>query len=266
MRSAAGRSALKWNGVMAHSERSPSETASAAHHRLRRPTPDWKAFWSAQSSGIHRFETEDFLQREAREKLLHMPAGGRLLDFGCGSADLLVYYADAFTSIVGADYSPSMLAKARERLQRFGIRTIELVEADDRSVWDLGLGTFDCITADGVVQYLNRRQLERFVQRAAGALAPGGAICLFGVLDPLQLLLWEGGWFRTNVRLLERIVGVGRAAMVQAARRMLGRQRGFGIAYSPDCFVDIAGQSNLRIEFARSVYYEYRYHVLLRKA
>ena len=56
----------------------------------------WQAYWATRSDGGHRSQAEAFLRKEAAEKLFHLGRGEALLDLGCGSADLLVYYADAF--------------------------------------------------------------------------------------------------------------------------------------------------------------------------
>ena len=52
----------------------------------------WKEFLRIKSIG-HRCSSEGFLAMEAREKLYHLDGGSTLLDFGCGAAELLTYYA-----------------------------------------------------------------------------------------------------------------------------------------------------------------------------
>jgi cyclopropane-fatty-acyl-phospholipid synthase len=225
--------------------------------------PNWRAMWERMQSGGRREDSEEFLAREAQEKLLLMPTGGRLLDFGCGSADLLVYYLNVYDAIVGADFSASMLAAARERLARAGATNVTLLQADDRTVWERELGTFRCISADGVVQYFTLAQLDRFVGHAAAALAPGGAICLFGVLDPLLLLLWEGGWFGHDRHPAARAAGIGRAVARLVVRGALRRHRAFGLTCDRHDMAAIAARHGLRAEIVGSIYYPYRYHAVL---
>ncbi|MGA9189793.1 MAG: class I SAM-dependent methyltransferase, partial [Methanosarcina sp.] len=53
----------------------------------------WSEYFSDKKDGGHRHSTEEFLSKEAKEKLLHLDGGTSLLDFGCGAGELLIYYA-----------------------------------------------------------------------------------------------------------------------------------------------------------------------------
>lgn len=63
-------------------------------------TSYWSRYWADQTDGGHRTSAEDFLRLEADEKLFHLGEGDSLLDFGCGSADLLAYFAALGTSLI----------------------------------------------------------------------------------------------------------------------------------------------------------------------
>ena len=147
----------------------------------------WKTYWKNKENGGHRWQEESFLKKEAAEKLYHLSDGDSLLDFGCGSADLLAYYAQQYSYTVGVDFSQSMLDNARIRLDSFGCGNTELVQADDNTIWEKVSGCFDRITASGVVQYLTMAQVDSFINAASKRLNPGGKIVLFDVIDSTDL-------------------------------------------------------------------------------
>lgn len=222
---------------------------------------EWRDYWAKRNEGGHRSQNEGFLAKEAAEKLFHLGTGGALLDFGCGSADLLVYYAASFTRAVGADFSPAMLAAARERSVAHD-RALELVEADDVSVWDRVAGSFDRITTAGVVQYLTTEQLTQFLRSARTRLNAGGKVVLFDVIDPRIHTLSELDLFAprsTGARVRHAVAyGVG-----QVASRLRGTTRELGHRYPPYELVRIAEICGFRVEIVWSMYYEYRFHALL---
>jgi demethylmenaquinone methyltransferase/2-methoxy-6-polyprenyl-1,4-benzoquinol methylase len=65
-----------------------------------------------QSLGLHRL----WKQRLAR--LAHVGPGRRALDVCCGTGDVVFALASSGADVVGLDFSPEMLAVARERLER----------------------------------------------------------------------------------------------------------------------------------------------------
>src|SRR5688572_15192321 len=153
-----------------------------------------KKFYSDKASGLHRQNTEEFFAKEAREKLFHLGSAGSVLDFGCGTADLLVYYAKAFPSVVGVDFSENMIARARTRVASFGANNVELLCADDRAVWPLLAGKrFDLITTAGVIQHLSPERLEKFIVACVAHLNEGGRMVFFDAPDWRLYLVFELG-------------------------------------------------------------------------
>ncbi|MEO6773412.1 MAG: methyltransferase domain-containing protein [Kofleriaceae bacterium] len=220
-------------------------------------SPVWRDYWAERSDGGHRSQAEEFLHKEAAEKLFHLGSGAALLDLGCGSADLLVYYAGAFARVVGADFSARMLAEAARRVAARAL-AVELVEADDATIWDRVTGTFDRITAGQVVQYLEPAQLERFLQRARDRLATGGRVLLFDVIDPRIYTLSELGLFEPRPALsrARRFLEVAVARLRRSSHEVGYRYAGYELAR-------IAERAGFRCETVWSMYYEYRYHAVL---
>lgn len=225
----------------------------------------WRQYWADRSDGGHRSQAEEFLRKEAREKLFHLGSGSSLLDFGCGAADLLVYYAEHFERVVGVDFSQTMLDAARERAERFGRTNIELVCADDAAVWDVVEGSFDRISAGQVIQYFDEAQIDGFLAGAKRALARGGEIILFDVIDPRIYVLHELGLFGGNrgVRLVRHAAQLLASKTVRRLRRLPDSIIGY--RHAPERIGAVAGRHGFAMELVWSMYYEYRYHALLRR-
>ena len=122
-----------------------------------------------------------------------------------------------------------MLLAARARIAG---RSIELVEADDATVWTRVIGSFDRITAGQVVQYLTANQLAAFLRAARERLVANGRVVLFDVIDPRIYALSELGLFERQssaARTLE--IAVARAT--QDARVAQGAQP--VVLLSPAC-------------------------------
>ena len=227
---------------------------------------DWLAYWTGRRDGGHRYASEAFLALEADEKLFHLGHGKTLLDFGCGAGQLLSYYADHY-ECVGADFSESMLTAASERLRSRG-NTAELVAADESTIWNQVAGReFDRITAAGVIQYLSAHQVAAFLTSARCRLAARGRLVLFDVIDPRPLYLYERRMLTPGhpVPSLARVVsGSAHLQFRRAARRMKGLPPlELGTAHLPDTLMTLAESSGFATcTIARSMYYEYRYHVI----
>lgn len=228
-----------------------------------------KEYWEERKNGGHREQTEEFLKKESKEKLYHLGSGNSLLDFGCGSADILAYYASAFNNLVGVDLSASMLENAKKRLKSFGLSSkVVLFNADDSNVWQKVAGKFDRITSGQVIQYLNINQIDNFIKNAALRINSDGKIVLFDIIDPDIYFLKELGYFvgynLGTLRLLKRVVFLSINRMLRYIKRLPLSDIGF--AYRKQQINKIAVKYGLQMECIWSMYYEYRYHAILTKA
>ena len=123
--------------------------------------------------------------------------GNRILDIGCGAADLLTRLPDSAT-YVGFDSNPRCIRAARSR---FGTRgTFECRTVDRRAVADLGDGSFDIVVAHGVLHHLDDGAALEFFALARAALRPQGRLVTGdGCYQPGQpwavrrLLAWDRG-------------------------------------------------------------------------
>lgn len=112
-------------------------------------------------------------------------AGPRILEVACGSGRLLLPLARAGFEVVGIDASPHMLAIARQKFEREGLRA-EVREADMRTFDVLDLGQFDlAIVAVKSFAYLTERaDQQACLERIAAHLRPGGLLAI-DFLNPM---------------------------------------------------------------------------------
>jgi SAM-dependent methyltransferase len=227
---------------------------------------DWKEYWREKTDAGPRFTGEMFSSKRAREQAFHLEGGRSLLDFGCGTGDILFHLAAGFETVIGVDFSPAMLEKARGRMGALeGGGRVALVVADESSVWERVPGTFDRIISTQVAQYLTRAQVERFFAKARERLNPGGRIIFFDVIDPGLCSMLELGLFCDRDVSWPRIVfRVLRRGLRRLARGLAGLPSSeLGFAYRPGELRDLAAAQNLSFEHVWSLYYEYRYHAIL---
>jgi SAM-dependent methyltransferase len=99
--------------------------------------------------------------------------GDRILDVGCGPADLLETLP-ASVDYLGFDASEAYVRSAQRRFGdrgRFACRQV-----DRELVAELGPASFDIVVAHGLLHHLDDRQALEFFALAHAALRPGGRL------------------------------------------------------------------------------------------
>jgi SAM-dependent methyltransferase len=103
------------------------------------------------------------------------PTGNeRVLDIGCGPADILAYLAHA--NYTGIDISPEYIDSARNRFGdkgRFLCSDVGIVAIEQER------GTFSLVLATGVLHHLDDERARKLFQLARLALAPGGRLITY---------------------------------------------------------------------------------------
>jgi SAM-dependent methyltransferase len=105
--------------------------------------------------------------------LERLPAGGRVLDVGCGTGlPTARQLSEAGLDVIGIDISPVMLDLARANVPR-----AQFVEADVLDV-DPGLGPFDAVVAFFSLLMLTRADSPTALEHIGQLLRPGGWLVL----------------------------------------------------------------------------------------
>ena len=97
---------------------------------------------------------------------------GRALDFGCGVGRLTSALADRFTKVDGVDIAPSMVAHSQRRFGTDPRMSFFLLEDDNLSLFPSG--RYDFIYTAHVLQHMEPRYSQRYVQEFVRVLAPAG--------------------------------------------------------------------------------------------
>ncbi len=98
-----------------------------------------------------------------------------LLDLGAGTGRMLELLAPRFARAVGIDQSPQMLALARARLERAGLRNAQLRQGDIYAL-PVEPDFYDTVVMHQVLHYLD--DPSRAIREAARALGPRGRLVI----------------------------------------------------------------------------------------
>lgn len=137
---------------------------------------------------------------------LHLQAGQTVLDIGCGTGrnfPLILEKIGPAGKLIGVDYTPDMLARARERVEREGWKNVELVQGDAARI-DLGR-KFDAALSTLAISVIPdyRGALECMLAH----VKPGGRLAIG---DAKRSSRWYGRPFNWVADLL----GTGAAGMM----------------------------------------------------
>jgi ubiquinone/menaquinone biosynthesis C-methylase UbiE len=139
--------------------------AAAAQNYFRRHAAEWDR--------IRRLHVADAAVEEAIRAALGDAPIRSLLDLGTGTGRMLELFADDIESGLGLDLSLDMLALARARLDRAGLKHCSIRHGD---IYDLALprDSFDVVIVHQVLHFLD--DSARALREAARVLRPGGRL------------------------------------------------------------------------------------------
>jgi SAM-dependent methyltransferase len=142
---------------------------------------DWIAFWNSKHSiYVNARHRDVHYHGIARDIRAHVPAGARVLDYGCGEAlhaDLIAASARALTLCEAAPMVRAALTR------RFGAHATIEVRAPEE-VAALPAGSFDIIVMHSVAQYLTRGELDVLLALFQRLLGVDGLLILGDVIPP----------------------------------------------------------------------------------
>lgn len=179
---------------------SEEETGAHADHLERSRT-----VWDRRSDGYDRDERDLAPMREAAIDSLGLEPGDRVLEVGCGPGvnfEQIVSDIGERGSLVGVDYSPEMVERARERVERHGWGNVE-VRRGDATTADLGEG-FDAAVATLSLSVMPDKR--EAVENVYDSLGSEGAFVVFDVravpdgparvVNPLlrRFFRWYANW------------------------------------------------------------------------
>jgi ubiquinone/menaquinone biosynthesis C-methylase UbiE len=133
----------------------------------------------------------------------HVPAGGSVLDLGCGTGELAIALATSGIRATGCDISPEMLRIAADADAPGNV--VDWVELEpDWRVLPFRAETFDAVVASSILEYVDDPTVV--LAECRRVLRPGG-IVLCTVPDPRHPVRWLEWLIDTVAR--EPVVRVG---------------------------------------------------------
>lgn len=153
--------------------RSASLEAYSRHYNERVPTIEEEFdLWGAYHQ--HRHEMRyDLVAAAVRD---HLPAGGAVLDVGCGSALVADRIADLDATYVGVDYGGHHSVYAAKRLREAGGRLRTSIGQCDAAALPFPDESFDVVVMSEVIEHLMRPELATW--EVARVLKPGGVFVM----------------------------------------------------------------------------------------
>jgi len=127
--------------------------------------------------------------------MLHLSPADRLMDLGCGPAQLAAAFAPSVGQVLALDPEPLMLELARETVHGLDNVTVARGSSDDLRP---ELGSFRAVLIGRAFHWMDRPETLR---RCEALLGQDGAVVLFGDQRPA---IPENGWVREYEALLER--------------------------------------------------------------
>lgn len=125
---------------------------------------------------MQRFMGADRSRRYFTEKIIRAKAGDRILDLGCGTAEILDYLPDV--DYHGYDISQQYIDSASARFKAKGTFSAEILTAEAAEK----IPKFDIVLSIGVLHHLNDRDAVELFKTAHAALKPGGRLL---AIDPV---------------------------------------------------------------------------------
>lgn len=182
--------------------RLPADEVRAMFDRI---APRYDLLNRAMTAGI------DGGWRRAAAAAADLAAGDRALDVCTGTGDLALELAGRVTGlgeVVGVDFAPAMVARARAKAAARG-RAIDFRVAD---ALDLPFpdGAFDAATVAFGIR--NVADLDAGLGEMARVVRPGGRVVVLEIAAPARLRRFYGLWFDRVVPRLGRVLGRDGAA------------------------------------------------------
>jgi len=119
---------------------------------------------------------KDAIEKQIIEKSAPLMPDYEILDLGCGSGRMSLFFARACKRVVAVDFSLALLERARGNAMKCGLNNITFIEENINSFYCKE--KFDLIFLGGVLSYLNDADAKNMLGRAKEMLKPEGRLLI----------------------------------------------------------------------------------------
>jgi len=206
----------------------------------------WIDFWDRPNAiYADRRNLEAHFDRITRDLMPHLPAGGTVLDFGCGEALGAEAMARACGQLLLFDGAPSVRQKLTARLG--GQPRIRVL--DDAAFAAQPAGSVDLVVVVSVLQYIAKPDLAGLLARWRDLLAPGGRLMLADVVvtgtPMLRDVRSQLSFAARHGFLTAALAGIVRMAL--SDYRRIRQQVGFS-TYTPEELTGVMERAGFAVE------------------
>jgi SAM-dependent methyltransferase len=234
-------------------------------------------FWNRQNASLNRDSSDEFYKKKASEHrnvMSDSDAQDGILDLGCGAGELLIHLSRLAKIDIGVDYSLAMIKAAQQRLdgQFFGlllqVDIFSYLPSAKQTVWT---------TTGAINQYLDADQMSRVLDMFVDN-DKVRSFYLFDCIDPLRydLVSHSISYRQKHILPLKLIPAFKKyiKQLIVACGLIFNRyskdviylgKPSMGYGQRPAFWLRNGVVRDLNVEIISSRYYEYRYHVVIRK-
>lgn len=234
----------------------------------------YQSLWNKVEDSGNRLSDEWYYRAKAKEHIQLFSEDDKekeCVDLGCGAGEILHFMTEELNITIALDFSEKMIELAKKndyyRIPNFICGDcFEYLPSCTNEVWT---------TCGAINQYLDCQRISDII-RIFSENSCASSFYLFDCIDPLRYATLTLGSkfkkenvgsklsFRGFISMIKEFIKVAyRINFISHTYKYAFLHFGYG--HAPMLWYSLASKYNLQIEIVSSKYFEYRYHVILKK-
>lgn len=137
------------------------------------------------------------LEAAALRESIKIIEQAEILEIGCGTGKNTEWLASRAKRLIGADFSPKMLARAKKKIKS---ETVEFCQLDLREKWNFKENQFDLVTCSLALEHIEN--IDFVFRQALRVLRPAGLFYI-GELHPFKQYQGSKAKFEKGTKIFE---------------------------------------------------------------